>query len=202
MSELLPCRSCDGSGVDLYDGTPHDCQVCCGRGVTRSTHAPCDELVRYSLSLDWQGDIITAYGMVKDPEGKYVRYDKAAAIIAEERMKLEATAKAGLQLSEQVEALEADNASKNARIEELERRLKEVELEHTGVRNSYFAERRKASALEADNKRLREALELIRSMRTVDAISPAIHDFEREKRKRAWQKIDTIVAEALGEVKT
>ena len=28
------CASCDGTGVDLYDGTAHDCQVCSGRGTT------------------------------------------------------------------------------------------------------------------------------------------------------------------------
>lgn len=39
------------------------------------------------------------------------------AVIAAEQMKLEATAKVGLQLSEQIKALEADIAAKDAEIE-------------------------------------------------------------------------------------
>lgn len=27
------CPSCDGTGVDLYDGTTHDCPVCHGTGT-------------------------------------------------------------------------------------------------------------------------------------------------------------------------
>lgn len=33
------CPSCDNTGVDLYDGTEHDCQICAGRGVTPATTA-------------------------------------------------------------------------------------------------------------------------------------------------------------------
>ena len=31
------CPSCDGTGVDLYDGAEHDCQICGGRGATPAT---------------------------------------------------------------------------------------------------------------------------------------------------------------------
>jgi len=151
---------------------------------TRPTPARCERLETVAYRYRHVDYVNWTYCESKYPRPdirneEIVTRQNAEEVIAAERMKLEASARVGLQLSEKIDALEADNASlihdlnrikdhetslvndneaKNARIEELERRLKEVELEHTGVRNSYFAEKRKASALEADNKRLREVL--------------------------------------------
>lgn len=49
------CESCDGTGVDLYDGTANDCQTCHGRGSTSAENAqvadfvPCERTVRMAL---------------------------------------------------------------------------------------------------------------------------------------------------------
>jgi len=45
----------------------------------------------------------------------------------------------------------------------------------------------------------RKDLELIRSMMTIEALAPAEHEFEREKRREAWAKIEAIIAELLSQ---
>lgn len=41
-------------------------------------------------------------------------------------------------------------------------------------------------------------LELVKSMRTVDELSPAVHEFEIEKRAEAWTKIESEIDAALA----
>lgn len=42
----------------------------------------------------------------------------------------------------------------------------------------------------------RDAVAAIRSMLTIEAIAPAVHDFEREKRQEAWDKISAMLPAA------
>lgn len=83
-----------------------------------TTPAPCDELVtvmhQYEHSDPISGrsvwhDRLNWNGQHPKSSRELVTRKNAEAVIAAERMKLEATAKVGLQLSEQVEALEAEN---------------------------------------------------------------------------------------------
>ena len=61
-------------------------------------------------------------------------------------------------------------------------------------------EQMNARAAQAERMaRLEEALRTVKSMRSIDTIAPAVHEFEREKRSEAWAKIDEMVARALSQ---
>src|SRR5690606_1891494 len=80
---------------------------------TRATPARCDEL----KTEKWEAFIVGDWLQISGEHAAWkhskvrelVTRQNAEEVIAAERLKLEATARVGLQLSEQIEALEADN---------------------------------------------------------------------------------------------
>lgn len=127
----------------------------CGSIMTHTRAVPdVPELVRYDI--EWCHN--TADEVRVDPDGEYVLHSQAEAIIAAEQMKLEATAKVGLQLSEQIEALEADNAAKDAEIEMIkdENPMRDSLRSHWVARYTRMKQRAEAAEAELDHIKAQE----------------------------------------------
>lgn len=130
----------------------------CGSIMTHTRAVPdVPELVRYDKS-DICLAIENGYDALPSDDGEYVLHSQAEAIIAAEQMKLEATAKVGLQLSEQIEALEADNAAKDAEIELIkdENPMRDSLRSHWVARYTRMKQRAEAAEAELDHIKAQE----------------------------------------------
>lgn len=62
---------------------------------------------------------------------------------------------------------------------------------------SKAAHLRRVFEVEAERDALKDVLTTVRALRTVEALAPAIHSFELEKRSEAWARVDEMIEAAL-----